>query len=228
MKKINTQQLKQIEDFLDKKDIVYHDLKLEFLDHICSGIEDQWEKHPNVSFNKAFHNEYKKFGMYGFSDILEKRETSLKWFYWKRIGLHSLNWFKIPQIFFTLLVGYTIFQILKTDYNQIFVNTAIIGSCLFAWVQYIRLEYLERKKLKQKKTVLLIDKVIKESSSLSFIFFYIPMYQNTLFKAQTEFSDNRAIYLSILLSIMLFITYMVSYDFPKNKTLYFKHKYKMA
>lgn len=227
MKKVNQQQIEKIDAFLIKKEIVYTDLRQEFIDHICSSIEEQWEKDPNLSFDKAFHTEYKNFGIFGFSDILEKRETDLKRYYWKQIGLHTLGWFKIPQIFFTLLLGYGIFEILLTQYNLLFIQISVGIICLTSIFQSIRLKVIQKRKLKQNQPVLLIDNVIAEASSTSIVF-YIPIIQNFFLAEQKDFNVLASSIGTLILTLLFLKVYLVIYDFPKNKKLYFKRNYQYA
>lgn len=227
MKKVSPEQIKQIEAFLIKKEIVYCDLQQEFLDHICSSIEEQWEEGSDISFDKAFNNEYNNFGIFGFSEILEKREKNLQWYYWKQLGLHGLNWFKIPQLFFALLLFYSIYEILSTSYNIIFVQCAVGAICLLSINQMIRLQLKQRKKIKEGKPVFLIDKVIAQAAGYFFII-YIPMLQNSFFMEPTSFSTIIRIVCALIITLFIFMTYIIIYDFPKNKKQYFKNKYRLA
>ena len=227
MRKVNTEEIKCIEDFIIKKDIVYYDLQIELLDHICSGIEEQWKKDPDLNFKKAFHNEYKHFGIYGFSDILEKREANLKKHYWKKIGQHSINWFKIPQLFFTLLLVYSIFHMLSSSYNFIFMDIIIVGICAATITKLITLSTKLNRKKKKKEKILLIDHVIKEASAFSFII-YGPLIQNYFLTEEKALSTVASIILSIIFTLLILLTYMIVYDFPKNKKTYFKHNYSIA
>lgn len=227
MKKVNPQQIEKIKTFLIKKDVVYYDLQQELVDHVCTSIEEQWEKKPDLTFDQAFHNEYKNFGIFGFSDIVEKRETDLKKYYWKQIARHGLNWFKIPQLFFTLIVFYCIYEIMLTPHNLLFIQISFGSICLISIALSILLQIRERNKLKQQKPILLMDKVIAEATASSFII-YLPMFQGVFFEEGAIISTTLSALIAIFLTLLFFGMYMVLYDFPKNKKKYFKHKYNMA
>ncbi len=224
MKNVNAEQIKKIEKFLIKKDIIYDDIQVEFLDHICSGIEEQWEKDDQLPFDKAFHIEYKKFGIFGLHDIVEKREKSLLWHYWKQLGKHGLHWFKIPQIFFTILLGYSIYLILNTVYNYIFIDIIFGVICLSTFFQSFNLKYKQKKAKNNGQQILLMDKVILESQS-SLLIIYIPFIQNLFSLNHQSFSHITTLIFSVLFTLILILFYLTVYDFPKNKTQYFKHKY---
>lgn len=224
MKTLTAKQLEKIETFLEKKDVIYLDLKMELLDHISSSIENQWEKNPNLSFDKAFHNEYKNFGIHGFSEVITNREQDLNKYYWKSIGKHMLGWFKIPQIFFTILLFYVVFQLMNSEYNILVRNSAVI---LYFWAGIIQISfYYISKEIKKKKglPILLMDKVIaKASGSLYFIYIVL---QNSIFTLQKEiFSETKSIIWALFLTVLSLLFYHLIFDFPKNKRQYFKSNF---
>ncbi|WP_194768209.1 hypothetical protein [Tamlana sp. I1] len=61
--KLTTDEIKQIEKFLDVKGIVYVDLRIEILDHLILQIEDEMNNH-GVDFEYAFVQVTKKWNSY--------------------------------------------------------------------------------------------------------------------------------------------------------------------
>ncbi len=84
--KINPQQLQDLFAFTRKHFVEYHDLQAELADHLANAIEERWQQQPGLSFNEALQAEFKKFGIFGFSDIVEQRQNAL----FKRY--HRLVW----------------------------------------------------------------------------------------------------------------------------------------
>jgi hypothetical protein len=41
------------------------------VDHLANAIETQWQENPKLSFNEALNKEFKKFGVFGFMDVLK-------------------------------------------------------------------------------------------------------------------------------------------------------------
>jgi hypothetical protein len=78
---------------------------------IANAIETQWQENPKLSFNEAL-SEFKKFGVFGFMDVVEKRQTVLS----KKIQLYCLATF---QRFFgvlrllTIAITLLLFSVLK-------------------------------------------------------------------------------------------------------------------
>jgi hypothetical protein len=60
------------------------------VDHLANAIETQWQENPKLSFNEALNKEFKKFGVFGFMDVVEKRQTVLS----KKIQLIVWQHFK--------------------------------------------------------------------------------------------------------------------------------------
>jgi hypothetical protein len=59
------------------------------VDHLANAIETQWQN-QKLSFNEALNKEFKKFGVFGFMDVVEKRQTVLS----KKIQLYCLATFQ--------------------------------------------------------------------------------------------------------------------------------------
>jgi len=98
---ITNNQIDQLYHFTRKHFVEYYDLQTELVDHLALGIEQQWEDNSQLSFDDALKIEFKKFGVYGFSDIVEKRKMEMQKQYHKFVWQHFKDFFTIPKLFFT-------------------------------------------------------------------------------------------------------------------------------
>ena len=71
--KLTTSQIDQLFIFTRQNYVEYYDLQSELVDHLANAIEMQWQENPNRSIDEALHIEFKKFGVFGFMDVVEKR-----------------------------------------------------------------------------------------------------------------------------------------------------------
>jgi hypothetical protein len=65
--------------------VEWYDLQTELVDHLANAIEQQWQENPKILFEDALQMEFKKFGVFGFMDVVEKDN----WHY-KNV---TANWF---------------------------------------------------------------------------------------------------------------------------------------
>jgi hypothetical protein len=57
--------------------VEYYDLQTELVDHLANAIETEWQENPKLTFEEILQNEFKKFGVFRFMDVVEKRQAVL-------------------------------------------------------------------------------------------------------------------------------------------------------
>jgi hypothetical protein len=114
-KKVTPAQVEQLYTFTRAHFVAYYDLQTELADHIANAIEAQWQQNPNLSFDHALALEFKKFGVYGFSDVVEQRQKALAKKYRKLMGLYFKQFFTFPRIVLTALLTLLTFKILEYE-----------------------------------------------------------------------------------------------------------------
>ncbi len=110
--KITKEHIAYLHKFCKKKDVIYVDLRIELVDHLCELIQSEWEKNPQLSFRDAFHKVYKSFGIFGFMDIAAQHEKAVQKRYWKEIWLFFKKWITPPRILLTLTIALLVFFLL--------------------------------------------------------------------------------------------------------------------
>lgn len=105
--------------FTDKHFIPYYDLQTELVDHLANAIEAQWVVNATISFEDALEAEFKKFGIFGFTTILEERQASLTKYYWGKIFGEFKTFFRLPKILLLLLMMGVLYRtLLVSSYNN--------------------------------------------------------------------------------------------------------------
>ncbi|WP_247232536.1 hypothetical protein [Telluribacter sp. SYSU D00476] len=70
-------QIDALYSFVKKKNVDYYDLQLELVDHLASEVEQQMAAEPSVSFEAALQKVYARFGIFGFTEVLEQKHRAL-------------------------------------------------------------------------------------------------------------------------------------------------------
>ena len=83
MKKLSSEQIQQLYKFTRQHYVEYYDVQTELVDHLANDIEQIWKEQPNLSFEQARDISFKKFGVFGFMDVVEARTNALNKKYWK-------------------------------------------------------------------------------------------------------------------------------------------------
>jgi len=85
--KLTSEQIEKLYAFTRQHYVIYYDLQTELVDHLANAIEQQWQENPKISFEDALQNEFKKFGVFGFMEVVEKRQSALNKKYNKMVWL---------------------------------------------------------------------------------------------------------------------------------------------
>jgi hypothetical protein len=104
--KLTPEQIERLYQFTRQHYVEYYDLQTELVDHLANAIEAQWQENPKLTFEEILQKEFKKFGVFGFMDVVEKRQAALNRKYNGIIWNHFKAFFTIPKIILTTtLVG---------------------------------------------------------------------------------------------------------------------------
>ena len=97
-KKIDHEQMQKLFTFTRQHFVEYYDLQAELADHLANAIEARWAEQPGLSFDEALHLEFKKFGIFGFSDIVEQRQNALFKKYYRLVWHEFRSTVSLPAI----------------------------------------------------------------------------------------------------------------------------------
>jgi hypothetical protein len=78
--------------------VEHYDLQTELVDHLANGIEQQWAHSPKLSFDEAKKMEFKKFGVFGFMEVVSERQKARGKKYHKIIWRFFKAWWSLPKL----------------------------------------------------------------------------------------------------------------------------------
>lgn len=106
-------QIEKLYAFTRQHYVEYYDLQTELVDHLANAIEAQWEANPKLTFEEALQMEFKKFGIFGFMDVVGKRKAALHRRYNKMVVSELNTFFSIPKIIGTVSSMAIVYYLLK-------------------------------------------------------------------------------------------------------------------
>lgn len=109
MRKISASETTKLYAFTKTHYVEYYDLQTELVDHLANGIELLWEETPKLTFEEALRIEFKKFGIFGFTDLVTERQKKMTKRYSQLIWTIVKTYFTIPKIFLTTMLALLIF-----------------------------------------------------------------------------------------------------------------------
>jgi hypothetical protein len=222
--KINTEQINRLYEFTRQHYVEYYDLQTELVDHLANCIETQWKENPKLTFEDALQVEFKKFGVFGFMDVVEKRQLALNKKYNKIVWNHFKGFFTLPKIIGTIgATGFTNFLLKQTLYKSDIV-LAVFGLIIFSF--YFSIIYFSRKNKKKNSLTgkkWLFKEIILGRSSLVGMT-YLPMH--IIIHSEKVLDNSLGLLLiSFLLVSMALIEYIVIFEIPSKAEDYLKETY---
>ena len=212
LRKISAEQFTELTAFTRKHFVEHYDLQCELADHLAHAIEERWINKPDLDFNEALNLEFKKFGVFGFMDVVEQRQLALTKKYHRLMWGYFKQFLKLPKIVVTLLFVLATFKLLEYSVN---VYTALLLVMTF-WGIYrliaINIEY--KKRLKQTGRHWLFEDIIMRCGGVA-AFIYIP-YQ-VLFQVYDNEPGVVAKYvMALFLVAFALYLYIVLYVIPNR------------
>lgn len=135
--KLSESQIQQLHTFTQKHYVEWYDVQIELVDHLANGIENQWENNPDLNFENALNNEFKKFGIFGFSTLVEEKTNALNKHYRKQVWFYFKQFFKLPKILITFFLIWTLSKIIKYfDYHE-YLLVAIVVLLFSSYLYYL-------------------------------------------------------------------------------------------
>lgn len=216
--KLTEAQIQDLYTFTRKHYVEYYDVQSELVDHLANDIEAIWEENPELSFEKARDTSFKKFGIYGFMNVVEEKQRQLNKKYIATIFKFIKEWFQLPKLIITVFLVWCFFEIQRFNQSYNIYTVLYFAIILFEIVKM----YTSRKKVKLKNTTtgkkwMLEDIILVQGlGSFVLILFYtfdlfMPSSKNFL-----ELSIYGRFFTAFLMVISLLIGYITTYTIPSK------------
>jgi hypothetical protein len=153
--------------------VEHYDLQTELVDHIGNGIEEQWAKNPDIPFQTALQCEFRKFGVFGFHDIIAEKTKAMEKKYLRILWSFFRAYFKPPGIVLFLALTLAVFTLmiyLNKDIRGYAIAVLFAGTMCVFFVKSLR----NREKIKNKdKKWLMEDMILNHGNFILYFNFAI-------------------------------------------------------
>lgn len=216
MKKLSKEDIQNLYTFTRQHFVEHYDLQTELVDHLANDIEAIWKDQPNLSFIEARDKSFKKFGVFGFMEVVEQRQKAMNKSYYKYMLNELKLWFSIPKIIITATLFITFFTAFQTSYAKNFFF--IIFGVLAIWTLYrsiqLNREFRKRKEMSSKKW-LLEELIFKQAGSIGIIF--LSQFYNILTWSDVFISNTKLVSLTALIFTALYLVNYISFKVIPDK-----------
>lgn len=222
--KLSAEQIERLYQFTRQHYVEWYDLQTELVDHLANAIEKQCQENPKLSFDEALQMEFKKFGVFGFMEVVEQRQAALNKKYNKLVLNELKTFFSIPKIIVTFLAFGIVFYTSNYLQQGVFIiQLFFLVLCVLFFVGLTTLANRNKKNSKATGKKWLLKEIIFGYSSLTGLI-YIPMQ----FAIRMDGENFNSWYLSVfsfLLVILGLLEYIVLILIPYRAEDFLKETY---
>lgn len=227
--KLTQDQIEHLYNFTRQHYVEWYDLQTELVDHLANGIEQIWDKNPKLTFEEALQIEFKKFGVFGFMNVVEAKQKFLSKKYNGLILNHFKTFFTFPKIILTVafIIGfYIIFQLSK-DFSKGFIMGYFLTLALIS--VYLMIENrraIKKKKILNEKRWLLEEIINRYGNLVPIVYLPFNIFSSMNSFSGTLLSNNYYILgISCIMTLFSIFIYIIFKIIPAKTELYLKELY---
>ncbi len=211
MRKITAEESRRLFQFTERHYVEHRDVQMELVDHLANAIEARWLEEPEAAFEKLLKEEFRKFGVFGFMEIVEQRQKIMEKIYLKMIWRHSLQLLLEPLFLIAAAVIFTIARIALQSHSGETILMAVIIAEFFclALLAGLRKRNFRKKMKKKERKPYLLDDLISTTGQVNL---FLPLginFINLLYLSDINFAEN--FWLSNLLALIVAFQFLLSY-----------------
>ena len=222
--KITDTQIASLYKFTRKHFVEYYDVQTELVDHLANDIEQIWQEKPSLSFDEAKDISFKKFGVFGFMDVVESRTKVISKKYQKIMFVILKDFFRLPQIMVTLTIFGVIFGLLDVfqSYQRYVIICIVLLCVVVIGLRLYTLSKIKKQRLNSSGKKWMFEEMILNTGGVA-TFSYMPIH--FIPHSNSNLGIYWMLFFSAFLTLFIIINYIVTYIIPSKMTKLLEEQY---
>ena len=220
MKKLTDTEIEKLFVFTKKHYVDYYDLQLELVDHLSNGIEVQWQEEATLSFNDALQKEFKKFGIFGFTDLVAERRSKMGKRYNKLILTILKTYITFPKVIVSVMLFLATYLVLRSlPYYNFFVVGFILIPLFIMFCKTIIYRIKRRKAIKAGKKTWMFEEIIASyghTIALLQLSIHLPQFLINKTRDSIIHTQLGLMFVSVILVFFLLAMYVILFVIPSK------------
>jgi hypothetical protein len=216
--KLTKTHIEELYKFTRKHYVYFYDVQSELVDHLANDIEEIWVTQQHLSFQEARDKSFKKFGIFGFMDVIEAKQKQMSKRYRKILWRFFKEWFTIPKIVVTISIFFAFFMLLQIQFSEyIFLATLLILIILEMRIVY-KVRKQHKEKVVKKDKIFLLESMIGDTKNGNTGFTFMNLF-NIIHLTNFNFSALHmywVLVISIVLTLLCILFYVSNYVIPQR------------
>ncbi len=216
--KLSNSNINQLFDFTRQHYVYHYDVQSELVDHLANDIEHIWTECPDLTFEQARDRSFKKFGVFGFMEVVEAKQKQMNKRYWKFIWRYFTEWFTIPKIVITLSIFLSILFLLKLNFFGYEVIGIMLIMAIIDIVKQFKTRREHQKKIKNNDKVFLLEDILGQARNAYTAMFFANLFNAVnLLRIETSTLDYKwLLFISFLVTSIILLFYIIYYLIPQK------------
>ena len=216
--KLNENQIDNLYKFTRQHYVYHYDVQTELVDHLANDIEQIWEENPKISFENARDKSFKKFGIFGFMDVIEAKQKQMNKRYWKIIWRFAKEWFTLPKAVKTVLVFLGFFFLFQIQYSDYFILSTLFIAAIFEIINVYKLRKQEKWKEKKEEKIFLLEAMIGTTKNgfTGLVFINIFNFYNLTRFDVSSLETHWLILICLTITFLCILFYVSNYVLPQK------------
>ena len=160
MIRLTEKHIQELYKFTRKHFVEHYDVQTELVDHLANDIEAIWIAHPALPFEETRDKSFKKFGVFGFLEVIEAKQKQMNKRYSKILWRFFKEWFTLPKVLTTISVFLTIVYFLKLPYSKYILLGVLLFLAVFDLINQRISIKKQQKKVQKKEKIFLLESTI--------------------------------------------------------------------
>ena len=161
--KLTETHIKELYKFTRQHYVYFYDVQTELVDHLANDIENIWIEKPNLSFEQARDISFKKFGIFGFMDVIESRQKAMNKRYSKILWRFFKEWFTLPKLLTTISIFLSFFFLLKIPFSKYILISGLLILVTYDLIKQTKAKKKHKNKEQQKEKIFLLESMIGDT-----------------------------------------------------------------
>ncbi len=226
-KTVSEKQIERLFQFTREHYVEHYDLQSELVDHLANAIEQCWEETPELPFEDCIKAEFKKFGIFGFMDVVEKRKKALNKKYRKLVWSQVTDFFQLPKIILTGGLTFLLYFIVQSGkIPHLFYVIALIFLLIIIGIETYKLEKSYKRRVKETgKKWVLEEYIFGVALTPSILSLGIQILAQASIHEWTIENPYLIFLICLGVVFLLILTYVGVFYLPKNAERYLEETY---
>lgn len=216
--KLTETQIENLYKFTRQHYVYHYDVQTELVDHLANDIEEIWEEYPKITFEQARDKSFKKFGIFGFMDVIEAKQKQMNKRYWKIQLRFVKEWFTMPKLLTTILLFLCIYFLLQVQYSKFIILGSVLLAIIFESVYLYKDRQAQKKKTEKKEKIFLLEAMISQTKGGFVSIAFINIF-NVINLTKVEFSSLERHWLLLIAfctTVVMIMFYVTAYVIPQK------------